>query len=127
MSFIVVANTTDIWGTDLHGDRYARMAESRFAHSRDGRTGQPIQLTENDYRRVAMDGIVFDTVDTGQLTGHAWWWDGWFRFRLTFDDRQIVESGPLTTEWDAFQARPPFGGFPVSPEYQAQVAEYWLR
>jgi hypothetical protein len=122
--FVAVADVRAIWTTSLQSDRYAVLEKPWFTRL-DGR-GDPMPPTQEDRERVALDGIVFGDVDGRQLAGHVWWPNGWYAFTLEFASWQMIQTGPVASEWDAFQAQPGRGGFPTSQAYYDWMSRYWL-
>jgi hypothetical protein len=110
--FVVVANTTDIWATYEDREQYARMSDPRSA---------------TQYDRVALDGIVFETVTARELRGKVWWEDGWYDFTLDFDTWVLQRRGPVAAASDFFQAVEGRGGYPTSTRYYEWMAQHWLR
>jgi hypothetical protein len=122
--FVVVANTTDIWATYEDRDHYARVLTPWFTPL--GGWGNPTQPEPDDYERVALDGIVFETVTAQELRGKVWWPDGWYDFTLKFDSWLVQHQGPVAQAPDAFQAIEGRGGYPTSTQYYQWMAKHWL-
>ena len=124
-AFVMVASNCALWATTIQGERAARLSEPWFT-SRE-KHGQSLSATERDHERVALDGLVFEAVDTTQLRGHAWWPDGWHPFVLDFDTWRLEQSAPVAQTFEAHQAQQGRGGYPTSREYYDWMASHWLR
>jgi hypothetical protein len=109
--FVVVANTTDIWGTYEDREQYAHELEPWF--------------TGND-DRIALDGIVFETVTARELRGKVWYPDGWYDFTLDFETWAVQRRGPVAAAPDSFQAVEGRGGYPTSTRYYEWMSQHWL-
>jgi hypothetical protein len=114
---ILVANNMEIWLAGRTRDDYAVLADP------------PPSVAQNPFRRhqVALDGIIFENVTHGALTGVLYDADTWYPFRVGLDDMRC-ELGPalgpsLTVERVATE---PHGGCPPSPELQQRMRQYWL-
>jgi hypothetical protein len=110
--FAVVANTTEIWGTYEDREQYARLLEPWF--------------TGEDYERVALDGIVFETVTARELGGKVWWENGWHDFTLDFDTWIVQQKGPVAAGPNSFKAVEGRGGYPTSTRYYEWMSQHWL-
>jgi hypothetical protein len=109
--FVVVADTTGIWGTYEDREHYAHMLEPWLA---------------DEYDRVALDGIVFEEVTARELRGKVWWPDGWHDFTLDFDTWVVQQRGPVAAAPDSFQAVEGRGGYPTSTRYYEWMSQHWL-
>ena len=109
---VIVASTTDIWAADIVEDKYAfRPSRPWYAGDREGAK-----------YRVAVDGIIFDRVDAGAVTGKLWEMDAWYSFRLDLTSLEVTLGDALAAELDAFTATRERGGYPVTEHERS-----WFR
>jgi hypothetical protein len=123
--FVVVANTTEIWGTYEDREQYARLSTPWFTPL--DHRAIPTEAESEEYERVALDGIVFETVTAHELRGKVWWPNGWHNFTLDFDTWVVRQEGPVAGAADSFQAIEGRGGYPTSSRYYEWMSQHWLR
>jgi hypothetical protein len=109
---VIVASTTEIWAADIAEDEYA------FRPSRPWHAGNAVASKH----RVAVDGIIFDQVEAGAVTGKLWEMDAWYSFRLALTSLEVTLGDALAAEPDAFTATRERGGYPVAEHERA-----WFR
>jgi hypothetical protein len=124
--FVLVADNIGVWACYIDKDIDAIVGKRSVIDF--DRFGAKLPPPPPEDDRIALDGIVFDTVSDAFLSGKAWWSIAWCNFRIDLNDMStVIEKKILTSQWDAFLARPEIGGFPYSKDYSKHMSAYLLE
>jgi hypothetical protein len=111
---ILMASSTMVWAAGRTRDDYAVAPERPSWDDPFGR------------HRVALDGIIFETVTHSALSGVMWEGDpAWRRFTLHLDDLRF-ERGESLDAGVAYVATEVHGGYPLAPELLERMRRYRL-
>jgi hypothetical protein len=125
-SFVLVADTTEVWACYTDRDVFAKLEKPYFTSF--DKYGHQILPEPRELHKIALDGIIFEGVMNNYLSGKCWWGQDWQGFRIDLEDMNaVIEKGIISSQWDAFLAIPDVGGYPQSKEYIKLMSSYWLE
>jgi hypothetical protein len=125
-SFILVADNSKVWACYLEKDVFATVKKPWFTSFDE--SGKRLPPEPREFCQIALDGLVFDNLTDNKLLGKAWWLSGWYDFQIDLKDMKAsIGKELVNSQWDAFEALPGRGGFPLSKEYIKHMSAYRLE
>ena len=121
--FVLVASNIEVCASYIEKDVLATLQQLWCTYF--DKLGHKVLPEPAELHRIALDGIVFDGIKDGFLSGKSWWSEGWHSFRIDITYMSaVIGKDIISSQWDAFVALLNVGGFPMSQEYIKRMSAY---